>query len=58
MTSIIVTFYAPPIPWRGADYCAIRDGYDEGDPMGYGETEAEAIAALIEREELSIPEFQ
>jgi len=58
MTPIIVTFYAPPIPWRGADYCATRDGYDYLDPMGYGETEDQAIAALIEMEELSSPDFQ
>jgi len=58
MNPIVVTFYAPPIPWRGADYCATREGYDYLDPLGYGETEAEAIAALIEMEELSIPEFQ
>jgi hypothetical protein len=58
MTPIIVTFYAPPIPWRGADYCATRDGYDYLDPMGYGETETEAIAALIEMEELSSLDFQ
>ena len=57
MNPIVVTFYAPPIPWRGADYCATRDGYDYLDPLGYGETEAEAVAALLEMEELSNPDF-
>ena len=55
MPDIVVSFYAPPIPWRGADYCAVRDGYDEGDPMGYGETEEEAIEALISVEKINQP---
>lgn len=58
MSPIVVTFYAPPIPWRGADYCATREGYDYLDPLGYGETEGEAIAALLEMEELSSPDIQ
>jgi hypothetical protein len=53
MTDIVVSFYAPPIPWRGADYCAVRDGYDEGDPIGYGETEEEAIETLISIEKIN-----
>lgn len=58
MNPIIVTFYAPPIPWRGADYCATREGYDYLDPLGYGETEAGAVEALLEMEGLSSPDFQ
>lgn len=58
MSPIVETFYAPPIPWRGADYCATREGYDELDPLGYGETEGEAIAALLEMEELLSPDIQ
>ena len=57
MSPIVVTFYAPPIPWRGADYCATREEYDYLDPLGYGETEAEAVAALLEMEELSNFDF-
>jgi len=57
MSPIVVTFYAPPIPWRGADYGATRDGDDYLDPLGYGETEAEAVAALLEMEGLSNPDF-
>lgn len=41
----------PPIPSRSFDYCATRDGYEEGDPIGYGATEEEAALKLIEVEE-------
>lgn len=40
----------PPIPSRNFDYCATRDGYEEGDPIGHGATEEEAIQNLIEVE--------
>lgn len=40
----------PPIPSRNFDYVATRDNYDEGDPVGYGATEQEAIDNLIEAE--------
>jgi hypothetical protein len=53
IAEIVVTFSPPPIPWRGGDYCAVRDGYEEGDCMGYGETEEEAIIELMHSEDLS-----
>jgi len=49
----IRTYYdPPPIPIRGCDWCAIdysTYGGDEGDPIGFGETEQEAVAELVER---------
>lgn len=41
----------PPIPSRNFDYVATRDGYEEGDPIGYGATKEDAIQNLIEVEE-------
>ena len=38
----------PPIPIRQFDWCAYRD--PERRPYGYGATEAEAIADLLEQE--------
>ncbi len=50
LRSAIHTRYdPPPIPYRGCDWHATFEGYDEGDPMGYGQTEQEAIDALIEQ---------
>ena len=48
---IITEFIYPPIPIRRYDWSAVRDGYDEGDPIGYGSTEQEAINELLEMEE-------
>lgn len=49
MTPKIETHYwAKPIPDRSCDWTATLDGYDAGDPIGYGATEAEAIADLKE----------
>ena len=48
----IVTNYDPkPIPIRGFDWSAVDDAtYDgEGCPIGYGATEAEAVADLLEQ---------
>lgn len=44
----IKTEYDPkPIPSRQFDWSAIDDDtYDEGEPVGYGATEAEAIEDL------------
>lgn len=47
---ILTQFVYPPIPIRCYDWEAIREGYDEGDPVGYGSTEQEAVEALIELE--------
>ncbi len=43
----------PPIPIRNFDWSAVLDSYDEGDAVGYGATEAEAIADLREQLEES-----
>lgn len=44
-------FIYPPIPIRTMDWCAIDgDSYDgPGCPVGYGETEQEAINDLLEQ---------
>ena len=47
---IITNFDNPPIPMRWADWSAVREGYDEGDLIGRGTTEEEAVADLIEQE--------
>jgi hypothetical protein len=45
--TIIRTWYEhPPIPLREFDYGAVCDGYEGGDPIGWGRTEDEAIADL------------
>jgi hypothetical protein len=36
----------PPIPLRSFDYSAAFDGYEPGDPIGWGATEEAAIADL------------
>jgi hypothetical protein len=39
----------PPIPIRSYDWSAKLVGYEPGNPVGYGETEAEAIEDLKEQ---------
>lgn len=46
---IITTFVYPPIPDRSNDWQAVQDGWDLGAPIGWGRTEAEAIADLKEQ---------
>jgi len=46
---IVTAFVNPPIPVRDFDWSATRDGYDEGDPIGWGRTEAAAIDDLEEK---------
>lgn len=47
----IITHYDPkPIPYRGFDYTAQREGDTGEDWIGYGATEAEAIADLRDQE--------
>jgi hypothetical protein len=48
--AIVTAFVNPPIPSRDFDWSATRDGYDEGDPIGWGRTEAAAIDNLINGE--------
>ena len=38
----------PPIPIRSFDWMATYDNYEPGSPIGYGATEQEAIADLVE----------
>ncbi len=56
---IRTSFDFPPIPDRSMDWSAIdedtydcdcdQDGFFSTDPVGYGRTEAEAIADLLEQ---------
>jgi hypothetical protein len=46
---IVTAFVNPPIPVRDFDWSATHEGYDEGDPIGWGRTEAAAIADLEEK---------
>lgn len=48
MKKIVTEYVCPPIPVRGADWAAFFDGQEESGPVGYGETEAEAIEDLLE----------
>jgi len=50
-SKIKVTHVYPPIACRNFDYVATRDNYDEGDPVGYGSTEQQAIDDLLEQED-------
>jgi hypothetical protein len=45
---IITEYIYPPIPNRNFDWRATWDGYEPGDPMGYGKTEQEAIVDFRE----------
>lgn len=49
---IVTKYDPPPIPVRQMDWTAVSSDYDAGDPIGYGATEAEAIADLQERLEM------
>jgi hypothetical protein len=51
MDKIKTSHIYPPIPCRDYDWEAVRQSYDEGDPIGYGKTEEDAIKNLIELEE-------
>ena len=44
-------FEMPPIPDRSHDWSACREGYEPGDPLGYGATEREAINNLLDEED-------
>lgn len=46
---IVTAFWPKPIPADRFDWEATLEGYDEGDPIGFGATEALAIADLKER---------
>ena len=55
MKAIITHFEYPPIPIRDFDWSAVRDGYDAGDLIGRGKTEADAIADLLALEDENDP---
>jgi hypothetical protein len=46
---IRVEFVYPPIPQRQFDWSAALDGYEPGDPLGYGPTKWEAVRDLIDQ---------
>jgi hypothetical protein len=48
---IITSHVYPPIPIRAYDWCAHADGHEECGPVGWGETEAAALADLAQQSE-------
>lgn len=47
MRKIVTEYVRPPIPFCDLDWRAVYSDYEPGDPMGWGETEAEAMADLV-----------
>ena len=47
--NIQTDYISPPIPTTKYDWRATFTDYDIGDPIGYGATEQEAIADLLEQ---------
>jgi len=52
MRKITTSHDCPPIPVRNYDWSAARENWDEGDLIGYGRTEQDAIDDLLEQEYL------
>ena len=50
MKKIITRNECLPIPVRDYDCSALREDWDEYEPIGYGETEQDAIDDFIEKE--------
>lgn len=46
---IVTSYWAKPIPERKFDWSAVTDDYEPGAPIGYGRTEADAIADLNDK---------
>lgn len=46
---IILERIFPPIPSRKWDWSAVFDGYEPGDPIGWGSSPEEATAELLDR---------
>lgn len=46
---IITGRWPKPIPIRGFDWSAITEDYDDTHPIGFGATEQDAIADLLEQ---------
>ena len=45
---IVTSRFIKPIPVRSFDWEATFDDYDLGDPIGFGRTEEEALADLMQ----------
>jgi hypothetical protein len=43
---VLTSFWLKPIPWRHYDWEATTSNYEPGHPIGFGATEADAIADL------------
>ena len=52
MSKIVTQNIYPPIQTRKFDWTAVDDNYEPGCPIGYGETEAEAIKDLLEQSDV------
>lgn len=52
--TIHVERIAPPIPVQSHDWCATLDGYEPGDPIGYGATPGEAVDDLLVEQEQDV----
>ena len=46
--TIVTRYWDPPNTARYADWTAVTNNYEPGDPIGYGRTEAEATEHLRE----------
>jgi hypothetical protein len=49
MAKVITTYVHPAIPVREFDYQSTLDGYEPGEPIGWGATPAESVADLMEQ---------
>jgi hypothetical protein len=53
MTRLVIhtSFDCPPVPVRSFDWSAVTDDYagEDGDPIGRGETQWDAVRDLIEQ---------
>lgn len=52
MTQVITHYACPPIPDRGCDWVAYIDGDEELGRYGYGATERNAVADLVDTLEM------
>ncbi len=55
--TIVTEHKFPPIPDRRFDWVAYVEGEEEDGPYGYGETEADAIEALVAQLEDEEPDI-
>lgn len=53
MSGALISYLHPPIPVRDRDYCATREDFEPGEPIGYGATPSAALADLREQEEIA-----